>query len=93
MTIEEEGGYLDGVAEAKPNLQSRIESLSDDHGRFRARIRQIVPILDELSEWEEEQFGSVCGEIRRLLNDVDQHDALEIDLLQESLLMDEGGEG
>jgi hypothetical protein len=93
MSIEEEGGYLEGVVEAKPNLQSRIESLSGDHANFRARIRQIVPVLDELSEWQEEQFSTICGEIRQLLNDVDRHDALEIDLLQESLLMDEGGEG
>src|SRR3990170_1471659 len=39
MSIEEEGGYLDDVAAAKPNLQPRIESLSRDHARFRARIR------------------------------------------------------
>jgi len=93
MMIEEEGGYLGEVADAKPNLQPRIETLNGDHDRFRARIRQIVPQLDKLSEWEEERFGGVCGEIRRLLNDVDRHDAEEIELLQESLLMDEGGEG
>jgi len=93
MTIEEEGGYLDEVAEAKPNLQNRIESLIADHDRFRQRIGQIVPQLDGLSEWAEAEFGGVCVEIRRLLNDVDRHDAAEIDLLQESLLMDEGGEG
>jgi hypothetical protein len=93
MSIEEEGGYLDDVAEAKPNMQPRIESLVADHDRFRKRICQIVPQLDELSEWEESAFGTLCVEIRRLLNDVDRHDSLEIELLQESLLMDEGGEG
>lgn len=93
ISIEEEGGYLDDVAEWKPNLQSRIDSLAGDHGRFRARIRQLVPELDELSDWEEERFRDLCDEIRALLDDVDRHDALEIDLLQESLLLDEGGEG
>ncbi|MEX2093249.1 MAG: hemerythrin domain-containing protein [Pirellulales bacterium] len=93
MSIEEEGGYLEEVAAAKPNLHSRIESLSRDHARFRARIREIVPQLDALSEWQEEQFGSVCDEIRCLLDDVDRHDVMEIDLLQESMLIDEGGEG
>jgi hypothetical protein len=93
MSIEEEGGYLIDVADAKPNLQSRIDALCVDHNRFRTHIRRIVPALEGLSEWEEERFSDVCGEIRNLLQAVDLHDALEIDLLQESLLMDEGGEG
>jgi hypothetical protein len=93
MKIEEEGGYLDEVSAAKPNLQNRIESLGRDHDRFRNRIRQIVPQLDGLSEWQEERFGGLCDEIRCLLDDIDVHDAGEIDLLQESMLMDEGGEG
>ena len=93
MSIEEEGGYLEEAAEAKPNLQSRIESLTRDHVRFRARVREIVPELDALSEWQEERFGSLCQEIHHLLDDIDRHDAREIDLLQESMLMDDGGEG
>lgn len=93
MTLEEEGGYLEEVAEAKPNLQNRIESLIADHYRFRQRIREIVPQLDRLSEWQEAEFGELCSKIRRLLNDVDRHDAAEINLLQESMLMVEGGEG
>jgi hypothetical protein len=35
----------------------------------------------------------VCQELRELLDDVDRHDLREIELLQESLLMDDGGEG
>ena len=93
MSVEEEGGYLEEVVEAKPNLQSRIESLSADHDRFRARIRQVVRQLDALNEWEEQQFHDACAEIRTLLRDVDRHDTREIELLQESMLYDEGGEG
>jgi hypothetical protein len=93
MSIEEEGGYLDEVAEARPSMQSRIECLARDHNRFRARIREIVPELDELNDWEEARFVEICDEIRTLLHEVDWHDALEIDLLQESLLFDDGGEG
>ena len=93
MSIEEEGGYLDEVAEARPSMQSRIECLARDHNRFRARIRELVPELDELNDWEEARFVEICDEIRTLLHEVDWHDALEIDLLQESLLFDDGGEG
>ncbi|HEY4235534.1 MAG TPA: hemerythrin domain-containing protein [Lacipirellulaceae bacterium] len=93
MSIEEEGGYLSDIVEARPSMQSRIECLARDHIRFRARIRQLVPELDELNDWEEARFGEVCDEIRALLHEVDCHDAQEIDLLQESLLHDDGGEG
>ena len=93
MSIEEEGGYLDEFADAKPNLQSWIDCLNGDHAQFRARLCRLVTQLDQLNEWEEEEFGSHCAEIRALLDDVDRHNAQEVELLQESLLMDEGGEG
>lgn len=93
ISIEEEGGYLDEVSAVQPNLQTRIEALQRDHTRFRQRICQLVPQLDSLSEWQEDRFGELCDEIRRLLDDIDAHDEGEIDLLQESLLTDVGGEG
>jgi hemerythrin-like domain-containing protein len=93
MSIEEEGGYLEEVADAKPNMQSKIECLSRDHGRFRTRIRELVPQLDGLNEWELDEFSRVTSEIRQLLDDIDRHDEAEIALLQESMLNDEGGEG
>jgi len=93
ISIEEEGDYLADIADSRPALQSRIECLARDHVRFRARVRQLVPELDELNDWEETRFVEVCDEIRTLLDEVDHHDAQEIDLLQESLMLDEGGEG
>jgi hypothetical protein len=35
----------------------------------------------------------VCSRIADLLDRVDEHDVEEIELLQETLLLDEGGEG
>ena len=67
MSIEEEGGYLEEFADAKPNLQSQIDRLNGDHARFRVRIRQLVAEFDQLTEWEEDEFGSLCSDIRRLL--------------------------
>jgi hypothetical protein len=93
MSIEEDGGYLDEVVAVKPELQSRIEALHRDHGRFRTRIRELVPQLESITEWQEGRFVGLCDDIRQLLDDIDVHDEREIDLLQESMLMDEGGEG
>lgn len=93
MTIEEEGGYMSELADLQPNLQSRIDALSGDHNRFRVRVDRLVHELDDVHGWEEERFDRLCAQIRDLLDEVDRHDAVEIDLLQESLLIDVGGEG
>jgi len=93
MSIEEEGGYLNDIAEERPSFQPRIDTLGADHRGFRERIRRLGPELDSLAQWDEMRFAELCDEIRDLLADVDRHDAEEIDLIQESLLLDDGGEG
>jgi hemerythrin-like domain-containing protein len=93
MTIEEEGGYMADVLEVKPYLQERIERLASDHQRFRERLRTLMPELNDIKEWEEPRFDQVCDDLRLLLDEVDEHDVREGELLQESLLVDEGGEG
>jgi len=91
--IEEEGGYMADVVDAKPYFQERIDRLAGDHDRFRDRLRRLIPELSDIKEWEEPRFEDVCDKLRALLEDVDQHDAREVELLQESLLLDDGGEG
>jgi hemerythrin-like domain-containing protein len=93
ISIEEEGGYMHEVIEAKPYFQDRIDQLAGDHATFRQRLRKLLPELNDIKEWEEPRFEQVCDDLRRLLDDVDQHDLREVELLQESLLMDDGGEG
>ena len=93
ISIEEEGGYMADVLDEKPYFQSRIDQLAGDHARFRERLRQLLPELNDIKEWDEPRFHQVCDELRALLDDVDLHDAREVELLQESLLLDDGGEG
>jgi hemerythrin-like domain-containing protein len=93
ISIEEEGGYMNEVVDAKPYFQERIDRLKKEHGRFRNRLRELMPELSDIKEWEEPRFEQVCAELRKLLDDVDRHDLGEVELLQESLLMDDGGEG
>jgi hemerythrin-like domain-containing protein len=93
ISIEEEGGYMADVLSAKPYLQDRIDHMSEEHAQFRVRLRQLIPELNAINEWEEPRFEQICNDLRDLLDDVDRHDAREVDLLQESLIIDEGGEG
>ncbi len=93
MEIEEEDGYMVLVAETKPHLSCRIERLENDHEKFREEIKHLLPEVEALSEYEGEAFESKCEEIYALLKNIDRHDIEEIELLQETLLFDEGGEG
>ena len=93
ISIEEEGGYMNEVVDAKPYFQNRIDRLAGDHARFRDRLRKLLPQLNDINEWEVPRFDQVCNDLRQLLDEVDQHDLQEVELLQESLLMDDGGEG
>lgn len=93
MKIEEEDGYLDVVAEENPCLSHRISQLAEDHKHFRQRLKELVPRLAEVPDWQDEEFEGVCDEIKSFLDEVDRHDHDEVRLLQETMTMDEGGEG
>jgi hypothetical protein len=93
ISLEENGGYMSEVLEARPHFQDRIDGLAADHARFRSRLQALIAELNDISEWEEPRFVRTCDELRALLDDVDVHDAREIELLQEALLFDDGGEG
>jgi len=93
MDIEEQDGYMDVVSEAKPHLAQRIERLEQDHELFRRELCHIVPRIDALHEFQTVEFEDVCEDIDALLMEIDRHDTEEVELLQETLLFDEGGEG
>jgi hemerythrin-like domain-containing protein len=93
ISIEEDGGYMADAMESKPYFQERVEQLSKEHNRFRDRLRKLVPELNDTKEWEEGRFEQICDELRELIAAVDRHNEREIELLQESALVDEGGEG
>lgn len=93
MKLEEEGGYMSEVVDEKPYLQNRIDFLAGDHRRFRDRLRSLLPVLNNIREWEQPRFVEVCDDLSELLDAVDRHDKREIELLQESAVIDDGGEG
>jgi hemerythrin-like domain-containing protein len=93
ISIEDEGGYMDDVLQNKPYLEERVEHLAKDHGRFRDRLKTLTTELNDIKEWDEPRFEQVCGDLRSLISDIDRHNECEVELLQESVLVDDGGEG
>lgn len=93
VSIEDEGGYMTDVLEYKPYLEERIGQLARDHVRFRDRLRQLIPELNDIKDWELPRFEQVGNTLRDLIADIDRHNAAEVELLQESMLVDDGGEG
>jgi hemerythrin-like domain-containing protein len=93
ISIEDEGGYMLDILECKPYMEERIEQLARDHVRFRERLRKFIPELNDIKEWDEPRFEQVCEDLRSLIAAIDRHNEQEVELLQESMLVDDGGEG
>ncbi len=93
MDIEEQDGYMVVVAETKPHLAMRVERLEHDHEEFRRKIEHLLPEVESLNAKSLDEGESDAFESKWLLANVDRHDTEEIELLQETLLYDEGGEG
>lgn len=93
MTIEEQDGYMSFVEEIKPNMHFRVDRLNRDHQRFRKSLEVLLPQVEALTEYDGEEIDATCAEICDLLDRIDRHDSDEIELLQDSMWLDEGGEG
>lgn len=93
LELEERDGYLAVVLEEKPNLDGRIKRLKQEHREFQKRLEDLGPEISSLTVLPEDQFEYVCSQIAELLDRVDQHDVAEIELIQDTLMHDEGGEG
>lgn len=93
MELEEQDGYMTVVLEEKPHLEHRVRRLERQHRDFRQTLDELSAEIDSMQALSEDQFEFVLSRILELLERVDQHDLEEIELLQNTLLCDEGGEG
>ena len=93
MELEEEEGYMDAVRQQKPNIEHRVERLERQHEEFRELIEELKPEVAVLNVLPAARAQVICHRLVDLLNRVDQHDLEEIELLQQTLVCDEGGEG
>jgi hypothetical protein len=93
MDLEEQDGYMSAVLERDPNSGPRILRLEREHRQFRQMLDELDPDVAAMTSFDDDQFEAACSRIGDLLDRVDRHDVNEIELLQESMLCDAGGEG
>ena len=93
MTLEEGGGYMQFVRDRQPGMYEAALALRREHDEFRHNLVQIIAALEELPDDDLEGLGEACRQLETLLQRLDQHHLREIDLIQETVNCDVGGEG
>ena len=93
LTLEEDGGYMDLVGTAYLRLGRVTTALQAEHDLFRTEVRRIAGRLEALSSTDVVDLGSACEALLLLVRQIEKHNRKEIDLLQESLGSESGGEG
>jgi hypothetical protein len=93
LTLEEGGGYMSLVRERQPGLYERAVVLRREHDEFRATLASVLAELDQLPEDNGATLDELCARLEHLLVQLELHHHHEIDLMQEALTVDVGGEG
>ena len=93
FTLEEGGGYMSFVRERQPGLYERARALRREHDEFRETLAQTLADLDQLPADEGASLDDLCAKLEHLLIQLELHHHHEMDLVQEALVVDVGGEG
>jgi hypothetical protein len=93
LTIEEYDGYMGLLQSAVPRLAKTTDALRQEHDRFRNEARRIVQQLERLPSTDLPALGKACDDLLALVGRIEEHNGKEIELIQETLGRDEGGEG
>lgn len=91
MTLEEHDGYMEVVTESRPTLSPKVEALRAEHDTFRTALRRISARLERLTPEDPLPIGKLSDDLGSLLSQVEEHGRKEVDLLQVSLVQEDGG--
>lgn len=81
------------VRERQPALYGQVMALRREHDEFRGSLSEILAELDQLPVDNGACLDDLCGQLEQLLVKLQRHHHREIDLMQEALTVDVGGEG
>jgi uncharacterized protein (UPF0335 family) len=93
MEMEEQGGYLDDVAEQKPHLCHRADQLRAEHTQLSRSAREVLAAVQSAEAETEEGLALCMRQIEILLARLDDHETREREMFFELYCEDEGGEG
>jgi len=91
--LADHGGYMHSITHANPHLASEVEGLRDRRQELQANFERIVLRLEYVSPDDADAFGRVCAELECYLERLETHSREELNLLQHSMVQEEGGEG
>jgi pantothenate synthetase len=86
LDLEEQDGYMLAQCDQESPLSSRVTALREEHVEFRRRLAETLQALRSLADDEEERFEGLCRALQNLLDEIDTHDAKEVELLEQLLL-------
>ncbi len=93
FALEEIGGYMESVSRLNPELANQVDHLEEEHGQFRAAIREAIVRVDLAAPNQIAVFDATCTQLRITVNQVLEHLRRESELIVESLYQDTGGQG
>jgi len=93
MRLEEVDGHMDTVLATNPHLTKAVDSLKEEHVKFRQVTGRLGQRLERVSTTDYELFTDICDELGDVLHELDEHTAEEAKLYLEGFEQEEGGEG
>jgi len=93
MKVEERDGYMEAVLQKRPYLSNSVCALRRQHDEFRQEIRLIVWEIKHVLPTDQNRLNRLFARANSLLKRFDGHNKKEAEVLVDSYLRDEGGEG
>ena len=88
--LEEDGGFMEDVVDRAPRFSPRVKALEQEHVDAVQQLEEITSELKQLTVLEEPLQAEICDRIMTLFDMLEQHEALERELILEVYFQDIG---
>ncbi len=92
VALEEYGGFMEWVVEARPTLARRVEGLRRERRNWLAGIEQSQQQLADATPDQAEQLESIRSKVLEVMGVIRRHTEEEDMVIADALLQDIGGE-
>jgi hypothetical protein len=93
QVLADHGGYMHLITDAHPHLAGEVGALRNDREELHSKLERIIVRLERVSRDDAGEFGQICADLERFLDDLRMHGQKESELLQHSFTQEEGGSG